>query len=158
MSTLTTLLSGVAFGAVSAAVFRARFEHEQERRNRLGDAAAELSAKLSGASNAVRHALEVLEGSPNEIGVESAVDNANHLANEAVVPLARVQLLFSRHQRVQKAAGNAFEKLRAAAAELRGGPGNTEAARPLYDEAQAELGAFTDAASEVLQKPFWRAT
>ncbi len=71
---------------------------------------------------------------------------------------AGVQLLFSRHQRVQNAAGNAFEKLRAAAAELRGGPGNTEAARPLYNEAQAELGAFTDAASEVLQKPFWRAT
>jgi hypothetical protein len=157
MSTLTTLLTGVAFGAVSAAVFRARFEHEQERRNRLGDAAAELSAKLSGASNAVRHALDILENSPNDIGVKPAVDDANHLANEAVVPLARVQLLFSRHPPIQTAGANAFEKLRAAAAALRDGPGNAKTARTLYDEARGQLDKFTDDASKVLQQSFWRA-
>jgi len=77
MSTVVTLLTSAAVGAILAALIRARFEREHEWRRSLSEAAAEFSARLAGASNAVRYAVELAERAPTSDKLEKAVHDAN---------------------------------------------------------------------------------
>jgi hypothetical protein len=156
MSTVVTLLTSGAVGAILAAVLRARFEREHEWRRSLSEAAAEFSARLAGAANAVRYAVDLAERAPTRDKLDRAVDDANHLANEAVVSLARVRLLFFSDPPAQTAATVAFEKLRDAAASLRVSS-DPESARALYAESEAQLESFTNLVSKSLRKSIWLA-
>ena len=156
MSTLVTLLAGGTVGAILAAVIRARFEREHEWRRSLSEAAAEFSANLAGASNAVRYALELAERAPTRDDLDKAVHEANHLTNEAVVSLARVRLLFFSDPPTQAAATAAFERLRDAADSLRVSS-DLRIAQELYDESESQLESFTSLVSESLRKSIWLA-
>lgn len=171
MSTVVSLLSGAAVGAVLAVVIRARFEREHEWRKSLVEAAAEYASKLAGASTAVAFALrlvekpEVVDAPPSDDmrncgdangEVEKAVNDAGYLTNELTVPLARVELLFFRHPPVQEAADQAFERLQAAANALRRSGDPTEA-RVEFERAVAQRERFRNAVSQTLRKSIWRA-
>jgi hypothetical protein len=165
MSTVVSLLSGAAVGAVLAALISARFEREHEWRKSLSEAAAEYASKLAGASNAVRYALEQGEALPRENPqnkaeakgeLEKAIDDGNQLTNELVVPLARVELLFFRHPSTQEAAAEAFETLRAAADALRSASDPTQA-HVLYEAAESQRKHFRNLVAHSLRKSFWLA-
>jgi len=144
----SVVIGAGGLGAVLTAFMRIRHEREQEWRRLLSEVAAEFSGRLAGAGNAVRHAVELAEGIGTPTDLPDAVDRANHLVNEASIPLARVQLLFFDNRDATRRTMVAFEHLRVAAESLRSvrspapGTAGVQAARVSYNRAQIRLAQF----------------
>jgi hypothetical protein len=115
-------------------------EREQLRVRRV-EAASDFSKRFTGASDAVRYALEHQDD-------EEAVDNAHNLPGEVTPLLGPISLLFRSGSDADRAARAAAENLRGAGGAVKGR--EFEAAEERLTEGEASRRRFEDAVLEVV--------
>jgi predicted lipid-binding transport protein (Tim44 family) len=164
-SALITGLTGLV-GVITGGFLQARVAREQERRNRLYEPAADLSAKLRGAATSVDHLIRPLVGEARNPAEADAYGKAAHLVEEAFARRAGTEFAFPSGSRVYEAATAAAEKLRAALEAVKPAANNGAdeqtkatlvAARTAYEDAIRE---FNKAARDALssRRKVWQRT
>jgi hypothetical protein len=116
-------------------------QQREQLRVRRVEAASDFSKRFTGASDAVRYAIDHRDDS-------EAADNAPHLTGEVTPLLGPISLLFRSGSDADQAARAAFEHLRRAGGAVKGR--DYEAAEKRLAESDASRERFEDAVLEVV--------